>query len=287
MGTWSCYATPGPPASACPAGKQQHQQNEQHEQQQDDEEVRSQMPTMPTAEPRSRPPQVTAGSILGVWGHPDDETWLSAIHMARAVRAGQRVSCVTATRGEQGSPDPERWPPGEPLAKLRTEELDAALALLGVTEHLWLDYPDGGCADVPLAEGAQRVLTQLVRTTPDTVLTFGPDGMTGHPDHQSVSRWVDAALARYDGPPPLVLHATNTPEWLQRWRPTMDGLGVYMGAEPPVHARHELRSHLRLTPEETDLKVRALLCQASQVGPLIHAFGDDLFRTAMSEESFR
>jgi LmbE family N-acetylglucosaminyl deacetylase len=234
-----------------------------------------------------RAPDVTAGSILGVWGHPDDETYLSAIHMARAVRAGQRVTCVTATRGEQGSPDPQRWPPGEPLAKLRTQELDAALALLGVDDHTWLDYPDGGCAEVPLDEGAEHVLTQLVRTRPETVLTFGPDGMTGHPDHQSVSRWVDAALARYDGPRPLVLHATNTPEWLRRWRPRLDELGVYMGSEPPAHPRHELRSHLTLTPEENDLKVRALLCQTSQVEPLVRAFGPELFRAAMSEESFR
>ena len=56
------------------------------------------------------------GTILGVWAHPDDETWLSAVHMMRAVRAGDRVVCVTATRGELGSTDPERWPPGDSLA---------------------------------------------------------------------------------------------------------------------------------------------------------------------------
>ena len=48
--------------------------------------------------------------------------------MAAAVRAGQRVVCVTATRGELGSTDPDRWPPGEVLAAVRTAELDAALA---------------------------------------------------------------------------------------------------------------------------------------------------------------
>ena len=40
--------------------------------------------------------------------------------------------------------------PGEraALAALRTEELEAALAVLGSCEHRWLDHPDGGCADV-------------------------------------------------------------------------------------------------------------------------------------------
>ena len=52
------------------------------------------------------------GTILSVWAHPDDETYLCAGLMARAVRSGARVVCVTATRGELGSSDPERWPPG-------------------------------------------------------------------------------------------------------------------------------------------------------------------------------
>src|ERR671922_141060 len=37
------------------------------------------------------------GTILGVWAHPDDEAYLSAGLMARAVRNGSRVVCVTAT----------------------------------------------------------------------------------------------------------------------------------------------------------------------------------------------
>src|SRR3990170_4015266 len=51
------------------------------------------------------------GTILGVWAHPDDETYLTAGLMARAVRNGSRVVCITATRGEGGSMDEEGWPP--------------------------------------------------------------------------------------------------------------------------------------------------------------------------------
>ena len=88
------------------------------------------------------------GTVLGVWAHPDDETYLCGGIMAAAVAAGSRVVCVTATRGELGSTDPVRWPPGEALARVRTEELENALRHLGVTEHHWLDYPDGARADV-------------------------------------------------------------------------------------------------------------------------------------------
>src|SRR5207244_4393370 len=88
------------------------------------------------------------GAILSVWAHPDDESYCCAGLMAAAVKAGRRVVCVTATRGELGSTDPVRWPAGPPLAEIRIEELAASLAELGVTEHAWLDYPAGSCAAV-------------------------------------------------------------------------------------------------------------------------------------------
>ena len=81
------------------------------------------------------------GTILGVWAHPDDETYLMAGLMVRAVRNGSRVVCVTATRGEGGSLDEEKWPSAT-MGKVREKELLRSLAVLGVTEHQWLDLPD-------------------------------------------------------------------------------------------------------------------------------------------------
>jgi LmbE family N-acetylglucosaminyl deacetylase len=226
------------------------------------------------------------GSLLGVWAHPDDEGYLSAGHMMRAVAAGDRVRCVTATRGELGSTDEVRWPPGSELARVRTAELEAALATLGVTEHVWLDHADGSCADVPDEVGAAEILAQLVDFRPDTVLTFGPDGITGHPDHIAVSRWVDAAVAACDDPP-QVLWSTQTTEWIERWRKPLDALGVFLGNEPLAIARHEVRSDPDLTDEEAGRKLASLLCQTSQVAPLVQAFGLDAYREAMTEEVFR
>ena len=84
---------------------------------------------------------VELGTILGVWAHPDDETYLSAGLMAAAVDAGSRVVCITATRGEGGSMDEEQWPP-ESMGQVREQELIRSLAAIGVTEHHWLDLPD-------------------------------------------------------------------------------------------------------------------------------------------------
>src|SRR5688572_19090553 len=131
------------------------------------------------------------GTVLTVWAHPDDETYLVGGLSAALTDAGQRVVCVTATRGEAGGEAAD-------LADIRTAELEAALKLLGVAEHWWLDYPDGGCATVDSDEATARIRAIVDEVRPDTVVTFGPDGFTGHPDHQAVSRWVDLVLQGSD-----------------------------------------------------------------------------------------
>src|SRR5438874_5066375 len=81
------------------------------------------------------------GTVLGVWAHPDDETYLAAGIMAQAVRDGSRVVCVTATRGEGGSMDEERWPSAT-MGEVREKELLRGLEILGVTEHGFLEMQD-------------------------------------------------------------------------------------------------------------------------------------------------
>ena len=145
------------------------------------------------------------GTILGVWAHPDDEAYLSAGVMAMATRAGSRVVCVTATRGELGSADLDQWPL-ETLADVRTVEMAASLDILGVREHHWLDYPDGACAAHPRSDAVGRLVELISSVQPDTVVTFGPDGMTGHLDHQTVSDWTTKAFrqAAEPGRPPVL-----------------------------------------------------------------------------------
>jgi LmbE family N-acetylglucosaminyl deacetylase len=223
------------------------------------------------------------GTILGVWAHPDDESYLCAGLMARAARAGDRVVCVTATRGELGSPDEEKWPPGAPLAAVRTTEMEAALAVLGITEHHWLDYPDGGCADVDDREAAARIAAVVDDVRPDTVVTFGPDGFTGHPDHRTVSRWTDLALARAATRPRL-LHAVAREKPVDR--ELDEDFGVFELGRPRVCADDELDLLLELDGALLDRKVAALLQQVSQTGGLVGAVGLARFRAWVASESF-
>jgi LmbE family N-acetylglucosaminyl deacetylase len=227
------------------------------------------------------------GTILGVWAHPDEESWLCAGLMARAVRAGDRVVCITATRGELGSPDEERWPSGAPLAAVRTAEMAAALAVLGVTEHHWLDYPDGGCAGVDQDEAVRRVTEVMADVQPDTVLTFGPEGMTGHDDHKAASRWATAAFQSVGKPGAVLGYATNSPEWLADFREPLDRFNVFMGSEPPCTPRDQQLVDIVLEGDLLETKLAALRSMTSQVEPLLAGLGEDFFRRGLVEESFR
>jgi LmbE family N-acetylglucosaminyl deacetylase len=227
------------------------------------------------------------GTVLGVWAHPDDETYLSAGLMAEAAAAGSRVVCVTATRGELGSTDGEKWPPGPGLAAVRTVELESALRELGDIEHHWLDYPDGGCADVPDDEAVARIEKILIDVRPDTVLTFGPDGMTGHQDHISACRWTTAAFGATAPDGAVLGYATNTPARLARYRPRLDALGVFMDAEPPSTPESEVLIRAVFTGDVLEAKMRAIRAQTSQVEGLMSALGEDFVRGWMAEEAFR
>src|SRR5574338_1709557 len=97
------------------------------------------------------------GSILGIWAHPDDETFASGGLAAIASANGQRVCCVTATKGEAGVYRPQDWP-ADSIALTRAQELSTAQDILGIDEHHWLDYDDGNCSEVDDEKAVQRIL---------------------------------------------------------------------------------------------------------------------------------
>ncbi len=224
------------------------------------------------------------GTILSIWAHPDDESYCCAGIMAAAVRAGQRVVCVTATRGELGSTDPGRWPNGPGLAEVRTAELAACLAEIGVTEHHWLDYADGGCDQIDDAVAVARLRELIDTVAPDTILTFGPDGGTFHPDHIAVSRWAVAAAA---GTGAQVHCSTNTPEYVELAAQHIDMSVIMMDEGTPISVPADQCSiYVKLDGELLDIKTRAMLCQESQVGPMMAMLGPENFRAMLAEEAF-
>jgi LmbE family N-acetylglucosaminyl deacetylase len=225
------------------------------------------------------------GTVLGIWAHPDDEAFLSAGLMAAARAAGKRVVCVTATLGEHGTDDPQQWPPHR-LGRVRSHEVRASLAALGVHEHLLLGITDGRCAAQPHDALVRRLARVIDIVAPDTIVTFGPDGLTGHEDHQTVSAWATAARAAA-APDTRLLYATTTEEFVEKWEPAREAFDVFLAHGLPLRTpAADLAVELRLPPDLLDRKIVALRAQASQTTGLIAAVGEERVREWWSTETF-
>lgn len=225
------------------------------------------------------------GTILGVWAHPDDEAYLSAGLMAQARTAGNRVVVVTATEGERGTDDPELWPPHR-LGPQRRVELAESLDALGVAEHRFLGYADGGCERVTRAHAAAQIAAIIDEVRPDTLLTFGPDGMTGHPDHIAVSAWVTEAW-RDTGRRGRLWYATTTAGFHERWGEVNERIGVWgSGGPPPATGQDRLAFVLTCEGAVLERKYVALRAQRTQTDGLVAAMGPESYRLWWAEEAF-
>ena len=223
--------------------------------------------------------------LLGIWAHPDDEAYLSAVLMARARREGRRVVVVSATRGEQGAPDPVASPP-QRLARRREREQKHSLRILGVREHRWLGYRDGELAEADASTASARIAALIKGIRPATIVTFGPDGLTGHADHRAVSSWVSGACrqAAFSG---QLWHATLTEDFHRRWGGLSSRLGVWMDQRVvPSTPAHTLVHQVVCDEPESRLKLAALRAHASQTDGLIEEVGEEVYRRWWSTESF-
>ena len=224
------------------------------------------------------------GTILSVWAHPDDETYLAAGIMAAARDQQRRVVCAVASAGELGTEDPAGWPP-ERLGPVRRWEAAAAMAVLGVDEHHILGLPDGGLAGHE-SQGLAWVRGLLDDVRPDTILTFGPEGMTFHDDHVAVHRWVTTVWQERDRSCRL-LYATTTVEHIESFRDLYESWGVFMTDQRPAGVPEEsLAVLLRLDGVALDRKVAALRAMSTQTEPVLASLGVDGYAALVRDEAY-
>jgi LmbE family N-acetylglucosaminyl deacetylase len=222
-----------------------------------------------------------------VHAHPDDESSQTGGTLARYAAEGCRTILVTCTDGALGDAEGGAKP-GEPghdprqVAQHRAHELAAAAAALGVHDLIPLAYPDSG---MPGPGGyfapesfSQRpttpMVTQLVRLMrlhqPDVVVTYPPNGMSGHPDHIRTHEIVVAAhaniVANADGPGPRLYYIALS---VTRLRAAQASVRAAFGDDawlPPDElgvADADITTVLDVA-QFWDAKLRALAAHASQ-----------------------
>ena len=133
--------------------------------------------------------------LMAVLAHPDDESLGFGGTLARYAAEGIETYLVTATRGERGrfGSQGRDADPAE-VGRVREAELRAAAAVLGIGEVSILGYADGALDQVNPTIAIRAIVEHIRRVRPHVVITFGPDGAYGHPDHIAISQFTTAAV---------------------------------------------------------------------------------------------
>jgi LmbE family N-acetylglucosaminyl deacetylase len=133
--------------------------------------------------------------LMCVLAHPDDESLGMGGTLARYSAEGIETYLVTATRGERGRfGSGIEFPGFGAVGEMREGELLAASRELGVREVRFLDYMDGDLDQARPEEVVAKIVAELQRVRPHLVLTFGPEGAYGHPDHIAICQFTTAAI---------------------------------------------------------------------------------------------
>lgn len=203
--------------------------------------------------------------VVAVFAHPDDERVVAPL-LSRLAREGRETHLVIATDGSKGVRDFARIPAGAELAAARTKEARCSADRLGIRQLHLLGLPDAGLASFDMLGKLRSGLVAIIDSVrPAAIITFGPEGGTGHPDHRLVGNVMTQIVqtdARYAAGVDL-LYASLPTERLATAppaRPTVNGMAdVLLTVRVPfdeqdlVAAREEFACHRsQYTPAEMD-----------------------------------
>ncbi|MGQ9630040.1 MAG: PIG-L deacetylase family protein [bacterium] len=132
--------------------------------------------------------------LLAVFAHPDDESYGIGGTLAKCADEGIEVHLLCATRGEAGSTGDPPLCRQEELGCVREAELRKACEILGVRGLTLLDYIDGRVKYTDRREAVGKIIRAMRKIKPQVIVTFGPDGIYGHPDHIAIGSYATEAF---------------------------------------------------------------------------------------------
>ena len=198
--------------------------------------------------------------VVAIFAHPDDERVIGPL-LSRLAREGRETHLVIATDGSKGVTDFARIPAGAELAAARTKEAACAAGRLGVRQLHLVGLPDGGLASFDVLGKLRALLAAVIDSLrPAAIITFGPEGGTGHPDHRLVGDVVTQIVqgdARYASVE--LLYASLPAERLRTAPP----------AQPTVNGMAQWLLTVRVPFEDRDLVAgrEEFACHRSQYTP--------------------
>jgi LmbE family N-acetylglucosaminyl deacetylase len=211
-------------------------------------------------------------TLVAVLAHADDEGPIAPL-LARYSREGVQVYMIVVSDGSAGGgqqghiPRPAGGSTAEGLAAARAGEARCAAEALSMRPPILLGFPDGRLGDYAgdrslIYRASQRIAEEVGRLRPDVVITWGPDGGTGHPDHRIVSSIV-TQLQRTGAPgvPERLFYMTLPVDAMRAMNPAR--------GEPPLHAPQGryLTTRISFAPEDLAAAKRSMACHRTQFTP--------------------
>jgi LmbE family N-acetylglucosaminyl deacetylase len=202
--------------------------------------------------------------ILAVFAHPDDESMVGPV-LARYAKQGVDVYIAYATDGQRGARDFAGIPAGEQLGRARRAEASCASQKLGAKPPTFFGLMDGdlGAMTSPLGKNIQATADQVQKLIdelhPDAIITWGPEGGYGHPDHRLVSDAVTQVVQQSSQKLRLFYVGLDR-DGLKQGK---SGFGEeFMGTDPQY-----LTVRVRFSPQDLEAATRALQCHDTQMRP--------------------
>ena len=200
-------------------------------------------------------------SLLAIFAHPDDEAVVGPV-LAKYAREGTRVHLAVATSGQAGKRPGIAVARGEPLGRTRESEVICSCRELGIRPPILLRYQDGQL--VQNAHSLAAAVRKLFRTLdPQVVITWGPEGLYGHPDHRAVSNVVtEVFLSQAPGRNwPRALYYPAIPAERMQQTPPPEGSTLLPVAEAHLPVR------IAYAEEDYRRALRSLQCHETQFNP--------------------
>ena len=198
--------------------------------------------------------------LVAIFAHADDERIAGPL-LARYAREGHQVHLVIATDGSRGVTSHAGIPAGDSLAQVRAAEARCAARALGLPSPILLGLEDGALASFAALDSLEKEVRRVfAELRPDAIITFGPEGGSGHPDHRLVGAVVTEVVQEGgDGVPDALFYPSIPAE---REIDAPGAAPTYRRVRAPF-----LTVRVPFAPEDLEATRRAYACYTSQYLP--------------------
>jgi N-acetylglucosamine malate deacetylase 2 len=201
-------------------------------------------------------------TLLAIFAHPDDEAAIAQL-LVKYSRT-HKVYLLILTDGRYGIKP--GFPTGDTLVKLRQGETACACETMGIQPPIFLSFPDGFDTRIGVGEYftkskalKEKLKAHIEKINPDFIITFGPDGDTGHSDHRMASNMTTE----------VILHegwAERFPLYYLAWDEKADEKFDIIGGLNTVDPKY-YNVTIKYSDADERSAMRAIQCYKSQLSP--------------------